>query len=675
MAFSLRRMVIGRPVATEHADHQKLTKLIALPVFASDALSSVAYASEEIMAALLVAGTANFGLTPWLSLGIVILLAIVTTSYRQTVMAYPSGGGAYIVAHENLGDLAAMAAGAALLIDYILTVSVSVAAGVAAIASLLQNSGHMLSQTEVVWMCIAAVLFIAVLNLRGLKESGAVFAVPTYAFVSMMYVVLGVGFYKLVTGTLIPVHTAQEFAQAGALRENHLVNGEAVTLFLLLHAFASGCTALTGVEAISNGVPAFREPASKNAATTMLWMASILGSVFLGLSFLATHINALPSIAGLPGAKDALGETVISQVGRSVFDTAHSPTGKIFYSILQIATALILVLAANTSFADFPRLSALMARDGFLPRQFANIGDKLVFDRGIIVLALFSIVLIGVFRGSVDALIPLYAIGVFLSFTLSQAGMVQRWRRLKERGWQMRAGVNGFGAFCTFVVMIVFGMVKFKDGAYVVIILIPLLIALFGRIQAHYRSVRRQLSMDGYRPTQGVRNHVLLLVPDIHRGIIPAMQLARSMSSEARAVHVSIDPTREARVRQRWMLYSRGMPLTVLPSPYRTLVEPIVTHVQQLRTRDPQSLVIVVIPEFEPTGWFPKLLHGRAGLALAVRLHFIPGVVVVNVPYHIVSFMSEKEEVAARNDIGLQVGGEPTGNLASYVSARNGTPE
>ena len=645
MAFSLRRMVIGRPVATEHADHQKLTKLIALPVFASDALSSVAYASEEIMAALLVAGTSTFGLTPWLSLGIVILLAIVTTSYRQTVMAYPSGGGAYIVAHENLGDLAAMAAGAALLIDYILTVSVSVAAGVAAIASLLQNSGHILSQAEVVWLCVAAVLFIAVLNLRGLKESGAIFAVPTYAFVGMMYLVLGVGFYKLVTGTLIPVHTAQEMAQAGAREGSSLINGEGVTVFLLLHAFASGCTALTGVEAISNGVPAFREPASKNAATTMLWMASILGSVFLGLSFLATHINALPSVAALPGAKDVLGETVISQVGRAVFDTAHSPTGKILYSVLQIATALILVLAANTSFADFPRLSALMARDGFLPRQFANIGDKLVFDRGIIVLAVFSILLIGVFRGSVDALIPLYAIGVFLSFTLSQAGMVRRWQRLRERGWQMKAFVNGFGAVSTFVVMVVFGIVKFANGAYVVIILIPILIALFSRIQAHYRSVRRQLSMDGYRPTQGIRNHVLLLVPDIHRGVIPAMQLARSMSSEARAVHVSIDPTREKRVRERWMLYSRGMPLTVLPSPYRTLVEPIIAHVQQLRERDPQSLVIVIIPEFEPRGWFPKLLHGRAGFALAVRLHFIPGVVVVNVPYHIAGFMSEKQAV------------------------------
>jgi len=673
MAVSLRRLLIGSPTATEHADHQKLTKLIALPVFASDALSSVAYASEEIMAALLIAGTGRFYLTPWLSLAIVFLLVVVATSYRQTVMAYPSGGGAYIVARENLGDLAAMAAGAALLIDYILTVAVSIAAGVAAIASLLQNSGHILSQIEVVAICVACTLFIALLNLRGLKESGAVFAIPTYSFVGMMYVVLAIGFYKLFLGGGIPpVHTGHEMQVARALETDGLAKTlQPLSVFLILHAFASGCTALTGVEAISNGVPAFKAPASKNAATTMAWMAAILGSVFLGLSMIATRINALPSIAALPGSKDSLGETVISQVGRAVFDTAHSPSGKFFYSFLQIATALILVLAANTSFADFPRLSALMSRDGFLPRQFSNIGDKLVFDRGIIVLALFSIILIVAFRGSVDALIPLYAIGVFLSFTLSQAGMVKHWRLTQERGWHWRSFVNGFGAVCTFVVMIVFGAVKFKDGAWLIIIFIPILLALFARIQAHFQSVRRQLSMDGYRPAQGIRNHVLLLVPDIHRAIIPAMQLARSMSNEARAVHISIDPTREARVRERWTLYSRGMPLTVLQSPYRSLSAPILAHVQELRERDPQSLVVVVIPEFEPKGWFPKLLHGHAGFALAVRLHFIPGVVVVNVPYHIAGFVPAKSDsLAARNDIGLQVGGEPEGNLANYVSTR-----
>ncbi len=645
---SLRRLVIGAPLSTEDAQHQRLPKVIALPVFASDALSSVAYASEEIMAALLLAGTGVFGLTPWLSLGIVALLIVITISYRQTVMAYPSGGGAYIVAHENLGDLPAQAAGAALLIDYILTVSVSIAAGVAAIASLLQNSGHLLTQSEIVWICIGCILFIAVLNLRGLKESGAVFAVPTYSFVLMMYVVLGIGAYKYFNGTLLPVHTPAEMNAARALEGGGMAEGlQSITLFLILHAFASGCTALTGVEAISNGVPAFREPASKNAATTMAWMATILGSVFLGLSLLATHINALPGIAALDGTQGALGETVISQVGRAVFDTANSPGGKVLYSILQIATALILVLAANTSFADFPRLSAIMARDGFLPRQFANIGDKLVFDRGIIVLSFFSILLIVAFRGSVGALIPLYAIGVFLSFTLSQAGMVRKWKRESSAGWKPKAIVNGFGAICTFVVMIIFAIVKFKDGAWLVVLLIPALVMLFSKIKSHYRSVAKQLSLEGYRPTQGTRQHVCVLVPDIHRGVIPALQLARSISVDARALHVSIDPTREGRVRKRWTLYSRGLPLTILDSPFRSLTQPIADYVLRLKAQDPGCSIMIIIPEFEPSGLFAKLLHGHAAVALAVRLHFMPGVIVVNVPYHISSFVSVSDEEKA----------------------------
>ena len=640
--------MIGAPLSSEAEQHQKLPKIIALPVFASDALSSVAYASEEIMAALLLAGSGVFGLTPWLSLGIVALLTVVTISYRQTVMAYPSGGGAYIVARENLGDVPAQAAGAALLIDYILTVSVSIAAGVAAIASLLKNSGHILTQAEVVWICIACIAFIALLNLRGLKESGAFFAVPTYAFVAMMFAVLGLGFAKLMTGTLASVHTGAEMSAARALEGGAVESAlHPVTLFLILHAFSSGCTALTGVEAISNGVPAFREPSAKNATITMAWMATILGTIFLGLSYLATHINALPSVASLPGSSGALGETVISQVGRAVFDSAHSPSGKIFYSLLQIATALILVLAANTAFADFPRLSALMARDGFLPRQVANIGDKLVFDRGIIVLSVLAMVLIVAFRGSVSALIPLYAVGVFLSFTLSQTGMVRKWKREKSPNWKLKAGVNGFGALCTLIVTFVFGIVKFGDGAYLVVILIPLLVMLFSKIKAHYRSVAQQLSLEGYRPRQATRQHVCVLVPDIHRGVIPALQLARSISVDARALHVAITPTREARVRERWTLYSRGMPLTVLESPYRSLVEPVVEYVERLQAQEPGSTVMMIIPEFEPRGWFAKLLHGHAAFALAVRLHFLPGVFVVNVPYHIEAFVPVSEAARA----------------------------
>ena len=676
MAFSLRRIVIGSPVATEHAGHERLPKILALPIFASDALSSTAYASEEIMAALLLGGAALFGLTPALSLAIIVLLGIVVISYSQIVMAYPSGGGAYIVAGDNLGPVPAQIAGASLLVDYILTVAVSASAGIAAITSLVKGfnpASNIGSYT--VPMCCIAVLFVALINLRGAKESGLAFAFPAYSFLILMYGLIGYGLYQyFVTGSLGVAHSPETVLSAKYLGEHgsgghdlgSLNLASFAGIFLILHAFASGCTALTGIEAISNGVQAFKEPVSKNAVQTMIMLAGLLGTIFFGLSFLATHVGALPPVATLPGTSGTLGETVVSQIGRAVFGRGGLYVG------LQVVTCIILILAANTAFAGFPRLCALQAQDGYLPRQLANIGDRLVYNNGIFILTFFSLLLIVIFKGDVHHLIPLYAIGVFLSFTISQGGMVKRWFRLRDRNWQYKAALNGFGCVLTFIVMVIFAVVKFADGAWVVVIIIPLLVWLFLRIKQHYRSVSKQLSMEGYRPAQGVRNHVLLLVPDIHRGIIPALQLARSMSSEARAVHISIDPTREAKVRQRWTLYSRGLPLTVLPSPFRSLTEPIIDYVRALRERDPQSMVIVVIPEFEPKGWFPKLLHGHAGLALAVRLHFIPGVVVVNVPYHIAGFVPHKEDsVAARNDIGLQVGGEPIGNLASYVSARN----
>ena len=527
-------------------------------------------------------------------------------------------------------------------------------------------------------ICCIAVLFVALINLRGAKESGVAFAVPAYSFLVLMYGMIGYGLYQyFALGSLGVVHTPEAVQSAKYLGEGG--HGSAshglasidlasfAGIFLILHAFASGCTALTGIEAISNGVQAFKEPASKNAVQTMLMLSVLLGTMFFGLSFLATHVGALPPVATLADASGTLGETVVSQIGRAVFGRGALYVG------LQVVTCIILILAANTAFAGFPRLCALQAQDGYLPRQLSNIGDRLVYNNGIFILTVFSLLLIVIFKGDVHHLIPLYAIGVFLSFTISQGGMVKRWFRLRDRGWAFKAALNGFGCVLTCVVMIIFAIVKFSDGAWVVVIILPLLVMLFLKIKQHYRSVSKQLSMEGYRPAQGVRNHVLLLVPDIHRGIIPALQLARSMSSEARAVHISIDPTREAKVRQRWTLYSRGLPLTVLPSPYRSLTDPIIEHVSELRKRDPQSMVIVVIPEFEPRGWFPKLLHGHAGLALAVRLHFMPGCVVVNVPYHIAGFVSDKDtSVAARNDIGLQVGGEPEGNLASYISSRNG---
>ena len=638
MFQKIRRALIGQPIPTERAHHEKLSKLLALPVFASDNMSSSAYATEEIMAALLIAGTSYFYLTPPISLAIILLLVVIVTSYRQTVMAYPTGGGAYIVSKENLGDLPAEAAAAALLVDYVLTVSVSIAAGIAAITSLLQNYGHDLTPF-IVPLCLLATSFVALMNLRGVRESGVAFALPSYSFVAIMYVMLGIGFYKLMQGGLPLIHSAAEL-QAARIHEEHAGHAmetlRPMSLFLLLHAFSSGCTALTGAEAISNGVPAFRPPESRNAATTMTWMGIILGTLFLSLSYLAIAVNALP-----PNA-EGYEETVLSQVGRAIFGTGA------LYLLLQVATCAILVLAANTAFADFPRLCSLMARDGFLPRQLNNIGDKLVFNNGIHVLTALSCLLVILFHGSVHYLIPLYCVGVFLSFTLSQAGMVKHWFQLKGPGWQWKAAINGFGAVATCIVMIVFGIVKFADGAWIVVLLIPVLVAVFSRIKAHYRSVARQLSLEGYRPHQGMRHHVLVLAPDIHRGVIPALQYARTISEDAKALHVAIDPARENRVKERFTLWSRGMPLVILPSPYRSLYDPIVEYIARLQEQEPNSLITLVIPEFVPTGWWPNLLHGQAGLFLSLRFRFWRGVVVTTVPYHIEAFLKSPEAKAGR---------------------------
>jgi amino acid transporter len=636
---SLKRILIGQPLESERAHEERLPKVLALPIFASDALSSVAYASEEIMAALLLAGTSFFHLTPILSLAIIILLAIVVTSYRQTVMAYPGGGGAYIVARDNLGEIPAQAAGAALLVDYILTVAVSTSAGIAAIVSLLHNYGHQVPQHYIVPMCLVAVLLVTLINLRGAKESGAAFAIPAYSFIAIMYGMIGFGLYKLLMLHSLPTaNTAQEFtaARVGSEATGHAVQGlEPFGIFLLLHAFASGCTALTGVEAISNGVQAFKEPASKNAAITMTWLAGLLGTMFIGVSYLAVNVRALP-----PNAMGHSEETVLSQVGLSVFGAGP------LYLALQVVTCIILILAANTSFAGFPRLCALQAQDGFLPRQLSNIGDRLVFNNGIYILAAMSSVLIIIFKGSVHYLIPLYAIGVFLSFTLSQSGMVKRWMKVKTPGWQWKAGVNFVGAITTCIVLFIFAVVKFHDGAWLVVILIPALILLFFRIKTHYRSVAKQLSLEGYRPAQGLRHHVLVLAPDIHRGVIPALQYARAISSDARGVHISTDPTREARVRKRWTQWSRGVPLTILPSPYRSLNQPILDYIDRLQAQEPNSLVTIVVPEFVPTGWFAKMLHGQAGLSLKLKLLFKPGVIVTSVPYHIEAYVKDLPQEA-----------------------------
>ncbi|HEX8552910.1 MAG TPA: APC family permease [Abditibacteriaceae bacterium] len=645
MSFSLKRFLVGKPIETAQAHHERLPKVTALAVFASDALSSTAYATQEIMLALML--TVSFASTASLNnlshilpiaIGIGVLLTIVSISYRQTVYAYPQGGGAYLVAKENLGQTVGLVAAAALLIDYVLTVAVSIAAGVAAITSAIPAL-----KNDTVPLAFFFIAFVTILNLRGSKESGTLFAIPTYLFIASMVVLLGVGFFRYSTGTLAAYAplTAQ---LSGSIVNPHVAQ---ISIFLLLRAFASGCTALAGIEAISDGVPAFRAPEARNAAITLVWMSSILVTLFLGITTLAYLTKTQPILSTvIEGGQRVMEiehnhvadpqETLISVLAHRAFDGTLFSW---FYYVISAGTAMILILAANTAFQDFPRLSSVLSKDRFMPRQFANLGDRLVFNNGIIALALFSALLIWIFKGSVTALLALYAVGVFLSFTLSQAGMVMHWRKLRSPRWQVSAFVNGIGAICTFIVMCIIALTKFLGGAWMVIAAIPFIVMLLRRINLHYQSVSQQLSLSDYRPSQAMRHHVLVLAPDIHRGVIPALQYARSISEDAKGLHIATDPQREKRVRKRWTQWSRGIPLVVLDSPYRSLVAPVVEYIERLQKQEPNSIVTLVVPEFVPTGWFPKLLHGQAALLLSVKLRYMKGVVVVSVPYHIEAYI------------------------------------
>lgn len=656
---SFKRLLLGQPIETEKAHHERLPKVTALAVFASDAISSTAYATQEIMLALMLtvgfaahAGTMqNLNYVMPIGIGIALLLGIVSISYRQTVYAYPSGGGAYLVAKENLGQTTGLVAAAALLIDYVLTVAVSIAVGVSAITSAFHGL-----EPYAVQVCFACIALVTLLNLRGAKESGTIFAIPTYLFVFSIGILLICGFYRYFGGGL------PEYAPLTAQQTGNLINPEfkELTLFLLLRAFASGCTALTGIEAISDGVPAFRPPESRNAAITLVWMSTILVILFLGVTALAylshtqpilqTHVlaNGTVEIAAHHGHIADPQETLLSVLARRTFGDGSFAW---FYYVIQAGTAMISILAANTAYQDFPRLASVLARDRFMPRQLSNVGDRLVFTNGILSLAVFSALLVWAFKASVTQLLALYALGVFMSFTLSQSGMVLHWYKLRVPKWHLYASVNALGAITTFIVMCIITYTKFMGGAWMVIVAIPLIVALLRRINTHYRSVSKQLSLDGYRPSPALRHHVFVLAPDIHRGVIPALQYARSISEEAKAIHVAIDPTREQRVRTRWTQWSRGIPLVILQSPYRSLLGPIVQMIDRIQQQEPNSIVTIIVPEFVPTGWFPKLLHGQAGLLLSVRLRFRQGVVVINVPYHIEAYveLAKNEEVPETN--------------------------
>lgn len=582
MSSALKRILVGRPIASADADHQRLSKAVGLPVFSSDAISSTAYATEEILFVLAPAAGLAIGLSRLVPIAwvVAILLTIVVISYRQTIFAYPSGGGSYIVSRENLGEYPSMLAAASLLIDYILTVAVSISAGVAAVLSIPSMRQYSEYRVE---LCVAFVVLMAVANLRGLKESGSLFAPPTYLYIAMLGLLLVFGLGRVYLPDLFG--TLKQWTFDPKLSEDIPETTKVLTTLILLRAFSSGAVALTGVEAISNGVPAFRRPESKNAAATMTWMGVILGSLFFGTAVLAHHVRPQPSHE----------VTIMSQMAEMVFGK-----GTVLYLLMQISTCFILVLAANTAYADFPRLSQLIARDGYLPKQFANKGDRLVFSNGVIVLSLAAIVLLVIFGGKTNALIPLYAVGVFTAFTLSQSGMVRHHMRLREKGWRWGTAINAVGAVATFIVTLIVAISKFSQGAWVPLVVVPGVMFGFAFIKRHYRRVNAALVVTPELAGPIPMNHtVVVLVGRLHKGVLKALSYAKSLRPQhlvALCVY-SDEAEREAMERQ-WVDFKLDIPLELKPSPYRELLSPITDYIDELDNRWDNDTVTVVIPEF-----------------------------------------------------------------------------
>jgi len=599
----VKRWLLGQPLATSRASEERLSNPVALAIFSSDPLSSVAYATEEILLVLVLAGTAAIHYSIGISLVIVALVAILAASYRQTIFAYPTGGGAYVVAKSNLGEFPGLVAAAALMIDYVLTVAVSVAAGIAAVTSAVPAL-----HPHRVALGLTAITLLTVINLRGVRESGKIFALPTYFFVGGLGLVIVAGLGRAFFG----VQTEHALPTVPAV--------EGLTLFLLLRAFSSGCTALTGIEAISNGVPAFRDPVSKNAATTMVWMASILAGLFLGLTVLAYLYGLVPREE----------ETLISQIARI------SLGGGVLYYAMQAATMMILILAANTSYNGFPRLASLLAQDSFLPRQMRTQGDRLAFSNGIVILGAFAALLLVIFQGDTHALIPLYAVGVFLSFTLSQAGMVHHWLDRKGRGWRKSLAINLTGAIATGAATVVLAITKFTHGAWVVVFLIPVLIAMFRKIRWHYRLAEWQLSLDMYeRPPTPSKNIVIMPISGVDRATVMALDYAREHGGDLRAVHIEVDPAETVTFKRDWDKWGNGVPLVVLPSPYRSFLAPMLDYIEDVRRQNPTAWITVVLPEVLPAIWWQNLLHNQRALLIKAALLFKFRVVVTDVPYHL----------------------------------------
>jgi amino acid transporter len=604
LVWSFRRALFGRLLASEEEIEERLPKWKALATFSSDNLSSVAYATELIMFTLIAAGTGAFWLVMPISGLIVTIFVIIVISYRQTIRAYPSGGGSYIVARENLGRIPALVAAAALLTDYVLTVSVSVAAGIAAIISAFP------SVTEYrVELGVIAILGVMLINLRGIRESGTIFALPTYVFLAATIGLISLGILRTLLGDA-PHVTGVVTIQATA---------EPLGALLLMRAFADGCSAITGVEAVSNGVPAFKPPEWRNARTTLTVMGVLVATMFLGLSYLAGVVGALPSHE----------ETVISQIGRSVYGQ-----GPIYY-LFQLATTGILILAANTSFADFPRLASILARDGYMPSRFAFRGERLAFSAGIVVLAIVAIVVLAAFGGLVDALIPLYAIGVFTSITLSQAGMVRHWLRERETDWRRSALINGFGAIATGIVTVIFAVAKFALGAWLIVLIIPTLVA--AMVFVHRQYERRRLEVR-VRPEITIgpphrRQRVIVPVPEVTRDVVQALKFARTMSDDVTAVHVTDDLDLGEDLRQRFERQIPGVPFVIVESPYRQLVQPLIRYLEFSAGRADDDIVVLLLPQYVPRHWWEKFLYNENARRIRDALLGRKNILVAEVPF------------------------------------------
>jgi amino acid transporter len=611
----IKQLVFGRPLPSERLEHERLNKKTALAVLSSDAISSVAYATDQILIVLAVVGTAAaVRYTVPVSAVIVGLLVLVGLSYRQTIFAYPNGGGSYTVAKENLGTGPGLVAAAALLTDYIMTVAVSIAGGIAAITSAYHS---LIPHT--VMLCLLSIAILAIVNLRGVRESGAAFSIPTYVFVLMMVALIAYGGYRAFLGHEPAVPVGVLRVDQVSVQQHGLLAAptEFALAYLLIRAFAEGCAAMTGTEAISNGIMAFKQPAPKNAAITLGWMVAILAAFFLGTSFLARHYMVMPTTT----------DTVLSQLADHVFGR-----GPIYY-LFQYSTFAILVLAANTAFADFPRLSGILATDGYMPRQLAARGDRLAFSNGIIALGMISAIILALFHGQTNALIPLYAVGVFICFTLSQAGMVVHWLRTREPGWRWKATLNGVGALATGIVSILQIVTKFIEGAWIVVLIIPLIIVLLRKIHRHYIQFADEIKFNGQSPITPLHHTVVVPVNGITKASAGALVYATTISDEVVAVYIEVDERVTARMRADWDEWDIGVPLVVIPSPYRSVLRPLVEYVESLRMVTPGELVTVVVPEIVPKKWWEHLLHNKTALYIRTAFLFKPNVVVTTVPF------------------------------------------